>query len=153
VDLVTAGQALHWFDLRKARAEFKRILREGGFVAIVYNHRKKRGRLELAYERLVDRHRRNAPPTPDINEAYVSKFLGDKKLDRLVVQNSQTLDLDGILGRLASASYMPTMGSQGWAELEKDARRVVREYGRNGTVKLRYDTTMYLGRIVPDTGT
>lgn len=102
----------------------------------------------MAYDRLVENHRRNRPPTPDANDAYVSRFLGVKGHDTAVLPNSQTLDLDGILGRLASASYMPGRNTRRWSALEKDARKLVERYGKNGVVKLRYDTTVYLGRIV-----
>src|SRR5215470_11011072 len=40
VDLVTAGQAAHWFDLAKARAEFARILKPKGWAVLVWNERK-----------------------------------------------------------------------------------------------------------------
>jgi ubiquinone/menaquinone biosynthesis C-methylase UbiE len=32
VDFVTAGQAFHWFDRKKAKAEFSRILKARGWV-------------------------------------------------------------------------------------------------------------------------
>ena len=147
VDLIVAGQALHWFDLHGARSEFGRILRKNGRVAIIYNHRKKGGRLEAAYDRVVEKHRRNRPPIPDANDTYISKFLGVRRHDKLVLSNSQDLDLDGILGRLASASYMPARGTQRWSAIERDARKIVEKYGSDGVVKLRYNTTVYLGRI------
>ncbi len=39
VDLVIAAQAFHWFDPEKTRTEFKRILKEDGFVALIWNER------------------------------------------------------------------------------------------------------------------
>src|SRR3954466_13171447 len=39
VDFVTAGQAFHWFDQAQAKAEFKRILKPPGWVALVWNER------------------------------------------------------------------------------------------------------------------
>ncbi|MEM9906031.1 MAG: class I SAM-dependent methyltransferase, partial [Cyanobacteria bacterium P01_D01_bin.44] len=39
VDWVVAGQAFHWFDRPAARAEFERILKPGGRVALVWNDR------------------------------------------------------------------------------------------------------------------
>ncbi len=39
VDLVTAGQALHWFDRIRFYAECARVLRPGGRLAILYNNR------------------------------------------------------------------------------------------------------------------
>jgi len=101
----------------------------------------------MAYDDLVERHRRNRPPIPDANDAYVSKFLGIRRHYKRALPNFQILDLDGILGRLASASYMPGRGTKRWSAVEKDARKLVEKYGTNGVVKLRYDTTVYLGRI------
>lgn len=37
VDLITVGQAWHWFDQRKALREFARVLRSRGGVALLYN--------------------------------------------------------------------------------------------------------------------
>src|SRR5687768_16889833 len=34
VDLITAAQAFHWFDVPATRAEFRRILRADGIVAL-----------------------------------------------------------------------------------------------------------------------
>lgn len=39
VDLVTVGQAFHWFDAPAALAEIHRVLRPGGVVALVWNTR------------------------------------------------------------------------------------------------------------------
>ena len=39
VDFVTAAQAAHWFDLPRARAEFVRILRPGGWCVLIWNER------------------------------------------------------------------------------------------------------------------
>src|SRR5260370_35817764 len=39
VDFVTAGQAFHWFEPEKTRAEFQRILRPQGWVAAIWNFR------------------------------------------------------------------------------------------------------------------
>src|SRR6478736_4668899 len=37
IDSIVAGQAFHWFDRAATRAEFKRILKPGGWVVLVWN--------------------------------------------------------------------------------------------------------------------
>ena len=55
VDLITAGQAFHWFDPGAARKEFARVLKPGGKVVLVWNDRRKRGGPFLeAYEGLLE---------------------------------------------------------------------------------------------------
>jgi len=39
VDIVTAAQAAHWFDLAATRREFARILKPGGWVVLIWNQR------------------------------------------------------------------------------------------------------------------
>lgn len=40
VDWIVAAQAFHWFDVEKCRVEFRRILKRGGFVALLWNDRR-----------------------------------------------------------------------------------------------------------------
>src|SRR5262245_36850681 len=55
VDFVMAGQAFHWFDRVRARAEFERILKPGGWVVLVWNERRTDSTPFLtSYERLLE---------------------------------------------------------------------------------------------------
>ena len=40
VDFVTAAQATHWFDREKARVEFIRICKPGGWTVLLWNERR-----------------------------------------------------------------------------------------------------------------
>src|SRR5271166_831925 len=54
VDMVTAAQAAHWFDREKARREFVRICRPGGWTVLLWNERRTSSTPFLrAYEQLL----------------------------------------------------------------------------------------------------
>ncbi len=54
VDFVTAAQAAHWFDREKARREFIRICRPGGWTVLLWNERRTGSTPFLrAYEQLL----------------------------------------------------------------------------------------------------
>jgi ubiquinone/menaquinone biosynthesis C-methylase UbiE len=147
IDLIVVGQALHWFNIEETRQEFRRILRRKGYVVIVYNFRKKEGEVEEAYAKVTDKFARNKAGTPDVDDAYIRRFLRNSKFKKSVIPNSQTLDFKGMLGRLASTSSMPLPGSQDWVRVEKKVQEIFGKYSDNGLVVLHYDTIVYVGRI------
>src|SRR5262249_29622689 len=56
IDMVTAGQAFHWFDRPRARAEFNRILKPPGWVMLAWNERLVEGAFLEEYEALLQRY-------------------------------------------------------------------------------------------------
>jgi SAM-dependent methyltransferase len=60
-DAVTAAQAFHWFDPERALPEIRRVLREDGALALVWNSRDLRDPLQARVEELIAPYRRAAP--------------------------------------------------------------------------------------------
>jgi SAM-dependent methyltransferase len=147
IDLVAVGQAMHWFDAGKARAEFARILRKQGYVSIIYNHHRREGEVEEACGRVIEKFSKNRLARPEVDDAYVARFLRNREFKKFVMPNSQPLNLQEMLGRLASIPYMPPPGNREWVDIEKEVRRIFDEHGSSGFVMLHYDTTLYLGRV------
>jgi hypothetical protein len=145
VDLVTAGQALHWFDRDACRSEFARILTSGN-VMIVYNERskEKKGATE-AYEKVSSKHTKKAE-VPDIDDDFLSKFF-KTSYKKFSIPNEQSLDYEGLLGRAESASYLPSQGQDGFGEMKRDLQTLFKAYEKNGRITLQYSTVMFLGQI------
>ena len=149
VDLVTAAQAFHWFDSEATLAEFRRILRPGGRLALVWNKRKLSQPFQLAYDALLHAH---APEYPEVSHLHledddIARFFRPGEMQLLHFENSQKLDFDGLVGRLKSASYCPDEDSEDFARLVGQLRGLHGEFAEQGLVRFEYDTRLYLGAI------
>lgn len=148
VDLVVAGQAFHWFDLEAARREFLRILR-GLRVVLLYNTRRSGGTPLLeAYEALLRRHGTDYDRVRHdrrTREAAARFYAGGH--GRRLLENRQVLDLEGLIGRTLSCSYVPAEGEPGRDELVGALRSLFERHAEGGTVRLEYDLEVYFGRL------
>lgn len=151
VDLVSAGQAFHWFDPVLARQEFLRILRAPGWVALVWNERRTTSTPFLReYEDLLDTcatdynqvNHRHVEEDPEIIPRFYSGSYHVVRFD-----NIQQVDYEGLKGRLLSSSYTPELGQPGYESMLEGLRRIFNQYQVNGLVDLEYDTRLFYGKI------
>ncbi len=149
VDLITAGQAFHWFEPTATRAEFTRILRPHGRIALIWNERETDTTPFLAaYETLlrslstdyirVDHTR--------VDAAAVAAFFASGSYRLLTFPHRQIFDLDGLIGRALSSSYVPNAGEPGHAAFEAELRRIFAQHATDGHVAFLYQTRLYLGQ-------
>ena len=116
VDFITCGQSFHWFDPGPTRAEFARILKPGGWVALIWNLRRKDATPFLvAYERLLETYRTDRGEIEIWRQDadMAESLFGPGAFERATFDNEQVLDLDGLKGRLLSISYVPGEGEPG----------------------------------------
>ncbi len=148
IDLVTVGQALHWFDPEPASGEFARILKTDGHLCVLYNDRDKNDAFMKDCDEVVRKHAKDRANVPEVNNHYLSKFFRDAEYSRFQVSNRQLLDFEGLLGRMMSASYMPSPTNETrFSALKEDAGSLFKSYEKMGKVRLAYDTVIFLGRI------
>ena len=151
VDLILAGQAFHWFDLPRTKIEWKRILKPEGWVVLVWNERRAFGTSFLvAYEQLLHNF---APEYKNVDHRHIdasvlSKFFTVNGYREHVLSYSQTLDWDGLVGRVLSSSYVPLPGDPLAEPLMKQLTTDFTRFSIQGTVELVYDTKVYWGKIV-----
>lgn len=150
VDFIVAAQSFHWFDPVLAKKEFSRILKPGGFIALVWNDRKELPEgINHDYEAICRKYSKNYHESGSkvLNEEALKNFFnGDYKL--LVIEHNQKLDLEGLKGRYFSASYAINEEDDHYEELLKSFEEAFLRNQKNGFVKLEYETKVYLGTLV-----
>lgn len=155
IDIVIAGQAFHWFDPVKARAEFVRILRPGGWVALVWNTRSKSAKGFLpAYERLLQTYGTDYAEIQSRHSEHgsIAAFFAPGQLKHRAFDNQQAFDYEGLEGRLLSCSYAPREGQPGHAEMIAELRRIFDIHNSNGKVTFDYNTNVYYGQLAHSSG-
>jgi ubiquinone/menaquinone biosynthesis C-methylase UbiE len=149
IDIVTAAQAAHWFDREKARREFMRILKPGGWSVLIWNERKTGGSPFLReYEQLLltygtdyreVRHERTT--------AEIAEFFAPSRFQSQTFAMRQELDYASLQGRLLSSSYTPQSGHPSYEDMLAELKRIFDEHQVNRRVSLEYDTRVFYGQL------
>ncbi|HEX4619425.1 MAG TPA: class I SAM-dependent methyltransferase [Steroidobacteraceae bacterium] len=151
VDLLVAGQAFHWFDVARARHEALRVLRPGSWAALLWNERPPEPTPFLAdYQALLERY---APEYKRIGASRADlgamrEFLG-AAMELRTFENRQTLDFEGLKGRLMSSSYAPESGHPHHEPMIASLREVFARHERGGRILMPYSTLVYFSQPQP----
>jgi SAM-dependent methyltransferase len=149
VDFVTAAQAAHWFHRERARREFLRILKPGGWLVLLWNERLTDANAFLReYEQLLltygtdyedVRHERT---TEELNEFFDPAPFKERQFPM-----RQEFDYEGLEGRLLSSSYAPGPGHPNHAPMLRELRRIFDAHNSGGRVGFDYKTRVYFGQL------
>jgi ubiquinone/menaquinone biosynthesis C-methylase UbiE len=148
VDIVTAAQAAHWFDIPRARVEFARILKPGGWLVLVWNERLVDTTPFLRdYEHLLMLY------STDYNEVRherttdeVHRFYDPSPFQERQSAVRQVFDYAGVEGRLLSSSYAPAKEHPKYAPMLRELQRIFDAHAVEGKVEVDYKTRVYFGR-------
>lgn len=148
VDVVVAAQAFHWFDPPKAGSEFARILRPGGLIVLMWNARRSGpGDFLRAYEAFFERHGTDYRRV-DHRGLGADRLQGLFRQHRMVrLYNEQRLDLDGLKGRVASSSFVPSAEDSGFGPMMEDLEAIFSQFNEGGYVTIEYDTEVHFGKM------
>ncbi len=149
VDFVVSAQAFHWFDGTKTRVEFKRILRDKGFVVLMWNERRLdwtaflRGYENLLIEFGTDyetvRHENITKET--LQDFFRTDF------EQKTFSNAQAVDFESLKGRMLSSSYIPTAENPRFSEMLENLETLFARNQENGKIEISYDTNIFYGQI------
>ncbi|NOV01046.1 class I SAM-dependent methyltransferase [Paenibacillus planticolens] len=150
VDAIVCAQSFHWFDRSAAQAEFRRILKPGGKVVLIWNARLTRGSLFLEeYEQLL---RTFSTDYKEVNHQNISpdillSFFKPGTMQEARFTNGQVFDYEGLSGRLHSSSYCPVPGDPRYEPMMAELRNVFERNEQDGNVFFDYETQVFWGEV------
>lgn len=149
VDLVLCAQSFHWLRAEEALAEFARVLRPGGVVALVWNDRDDQDEFTREYGRLL---RVASGDHPAMRGVPHHESLRRSRLfegfETRVFPSSQGVTREGLLGRARSASYCPREGEAWERLLEGLIRAHAAHADAEGVAALVYVSSLHTARRV-----
>ncbi|MGF1522006.1 MAG: class I SAM-dependent methyltransferase [Leptolyngbyaceae cyanobacterium] len=149
MDCVVVGHAFHWFDPQKAKQEFARILRPGGWVVLMWNKLRKESTSFLqAYEALLLQYGTDYEKIRHVDEAALKTFFAEAKPKMCRLYNEQHFDFEGLKGRVLSSSFTPNVGHPHHEPMVQALKDLFEQHNTQGYVCFEYDLDIFLGCVI-----
>jgi ubiquinone/menaquinone biosynthesis C-methylase UbiE len=149
ISMVAAGRAFHWFDIPRALAEFRRVLKPSGWLVLVSLGRDKREDSQSRdFEHLLTHH--------GIDDNYVragfrvhdnlhESFAADHH--HAEIDGEQQLDWETFLGQTMSLSVVPKIGNPRAEAFHHLLRDYFETYATNGILTAPSKCWIDAGRL------
>lgn len=150
-DLVTAGQAFHWFEPMRTREEFRRILRSPGWVVLVWNSRPaSQSIVSREYEAILEELDQDYQSAAEKNRRpeNIESFLDNgASLAQVRFPNLHSYTWDQLRGRALSSSYAPLPSDQRHEWFVQALRALFERHKEDGLLAFPYETNLYWGQL------
>jgi ubiquinone/menaquinone biosynthesis C-methylase UbiE len=147
VDLITAAQAMHWFEPQPTRIEFARILKPGGWLAVLRNYGTDDVLSAALAEMFPEGNSLDTAPLMKGRGTPLSFYYGGDRYLKQVFPFTTRSTREAFIGSLSTASYAPDKESPLYADFERAANQVFDRLSRDGWLESHAATELYLGHI------
>lgn len=133
VDAVTVGQAFHWFDTDRALAEMRRVVRDGGGLALFWNQFNHDDPLLGPIDDLLRARRPPEARRPRWRDRYDVRHFGP--LEERSFDEERRMSIDDVISWVASTSPVIAAPPEERGEIERMIRRLGADHA--GVVTIR----------------
>ena len=154
VQLITVGNAFHWFDHARTREEFVRILVPHGWVVLAWNLERNNGSpfaiaFEQFWQKYIDPSARFTRLSERKRPGYIAQFFGADNFKEGSLDNYQVCDFEALKGLALSFLKAPQPDDPRYPVMLAELEALFYQYQENGAVTLEYDTAIVYGRLSP----
>lgn len=149
VDVITAAQAFHWFDRGIFKKECSRILKENGYVILVWNVR------DMSSDLIKDCYEACKKHCPgfkgfsngvDFEKETFSGFFKES-ITKITIENPSFYDEAAFTGRNLSSSFAPGREDPAYEPFKREIKDIFAKYSHDNVVKYPYETVCFVGKI------
>ncbi|MFZ4508569.1 MAG: class I SAM-dependent methyltransferase [Fimbriimonas sp.] len=140
VDLITCGQSFHWFDLEPTIRKFRRILRHGGSIALIWNIRRSDTPFMSELGEVLAQASGESGVKDDEGDRIARLFEGADYREHHFPY-AQSHGREDFIGRIRSSSYAPLHDSSFFQRLNDLFDR----HSAHEVVDILYTTNVHLG--------
>lgn len=150
LDFITVAQAFHWFDKKKAKVEFKRVLKPDGKVVLVWNSRVPDDEIVIENDKICRRlciDFNGFSGGREADEQGIISFFRDGEYEQKIFKNDKVLSLDEFIGGSLSASYAPNIDDSNYNDFVESLKMLFNKYSVEGKLVVPNNTKSYVGFI------
>lgn len=151
VDLVACGRSFHWLEQDAAVAEFRRLLRPPGWLALLWSPRVETDHpaWKAMSEVMADAKKNYEHPVPWGREhrSHFGELFGESHEMKLFPQEWE-MDEDLFVGLAESRSYFPRLGEDGYEEKVAKLRAAFQKHVPEGRFLVPFETEVHVARLI-----
>ena len=145
LDVITVASAYHYFDNDATRQEFRRILKQDGYIFLF--HDIYTGNAYDTEKAIIDQKYRTHPSNGITYESRAEVLFGKDRYQSKIFENTVYQTYEAFLGGWSSASYIPHVGTPEYSRFEKEARSLFEKYQKDGLIELKVTTMCFYGQL------
>ncbi len=147
VDVITVAQAIHWFDPEPAGREMLRILKRGGWLALLRNYALDEEKGKALGSLMTEEYGADfTVVTERPKEMPTSFYFGNGHFQKLTFPFQSRQNWEEFIGSLTTASFMPDEDHLLFGKLETKAREIFSQYSQDGYYVSEGETELLIGR-------
>ena len=146
VDAITVAEAYHWFDNEETRAEFRRILKPGGHIFLLWNHFE-RNDYDERMRAIQQQYRTYPRPRQRTGAERADDLFGPGNWQRFTFDNTIQQTFRQFFGGMSSASYAPEAGTVAGEAFRRAVQELFDDFAVKGLLTTRVTAVCYAGRL------
>ncbi|KEZ50894.1 class I SAM-dependent methyltransferase [Metabacillus indicus] len=141
VDVITIAQAFHWFDKKRCKKEFRRILKENGSVVILWNDMQITSQLAMEYAALLNNYKvKTTAAISNFDPDEEKRNFLEQEYTKVYYDNWHTVTEESFIGGALSLSYTPSKLDLKYNDFVAELGQLFSKYQHNGSVTFHYKT-------------